>query len=55
MLNADGSEELYRYRTDPAEEADIAGAGNADLRSFLRARLDSLRRKPPGGPGSGGT
>ena len=55
ILNADGSEELYRYRTDPAEETDIAGADNANLRSFLRARLDSLRRKPPGGPGSGGT
>jgi arylsulfatase A-like enzyme len=54
ILNGDGSEELYRYRADPAEETDIAGADNANLRSLLRAMLDSLRRKPSGGPSGGG-
>jgi arylsulfatase A-like enzyme len=53
ILNGDGSEELYRYRADPAEETDIAGADNANLRSLLRAMLDSLRRKPSGGPSGG--
>jgi len=53
ILNADGTEELYRYRTDPAEATDIAGADNANRRAFFRAQLDSLRRKPSGGSGSG--
>jgi arylsulfatase A-like enzyme len=47
LLNADGSEELYDWRTDPAEVTNLVGESNASLRAALRARLDSTLRANP--------
>lgn len=43
ILNGDGREELYEYRTDPAEEFDLAGApGHAEALARVRRALGAL-------------
>ncbi len=43
IRNGDGREELYEYRTDPAEERDLAGApGHAEALARFRSGLGAL-------------